>query len=58
LNSLIGTQRVPRKSDEPPNLNEDASLPPETPDNEQVDSFSDSDSEEEVYSAFETTTNN
>ena len=59
LNSLEVVERVPSKSDEPPNSNEDidASLPPESPNNEQVDSFSasDSDSEEEVDSALETT---
>ena len=56
LNSLIGVERVPSESDEPPNSNEDASLPPESPNNERVDSFSasDSDSEEEVDSALET----
>ena len=58
LNSLIGVERVPSKSDEPPNSNEDASLPPESPSNEQVDSFSasdsDTDSEEELNSALET----
>ena len=55
LNSLIGVERVPSESDEPPNSNEDASLPPESPNNERVESFSasdsDSDSEEEVDSA-------
>ena len=58
LNSLIGVERVPSESDEPPNSNEDASLSPESPNNEWVDSFSasdsDSDSEEEVDSALET----
>ena len=58
LNSLIGVERVPSESDGPPNSNEDASLPPESPNNERVDSFSasdsDSDSEEEVDSALET----
>ena len=56
VNSLIGVERVPSESDEPPNSNEDASLPPESPNNERVDSFSasDSDSEEEVDSALET----
>ena len=58
LNSLIGVERVPSESDEPPNSNEDASLPPESPNNERVESFSasdsDSDSEEEVDSALET----
>ena len=34
LNSLIGVERVPSESDEPPNSNEDASLPPESPNNE------------------------
>ena len=29
LNSLIGVERVPSESDEPPNSNEDASLPPD-----------------------------
>ena len=58
LNSQIGVERVPSESDEPPNSNEDASLPPESPNNERVDIFSasdsDSDSEEEVDSALET----
>ena len=62
LNSMIGVERVPSESDEPPNSNEDASLPPESPNNERLDSFSasdsdsdsDSDSEEEVDSALET----
>ena len=56
LNSLIGVDRVRSEIDEPPNSNEDASLPPESPNNERVDSFSasDSDSEEEVDSALET----
>ena len=58
LNSLIGIERVPSERDETPNSNEDASLPPESPNNEQVDSFSASDSdsysEEEVHSALET----
>ena len=58
LNSLICAERVPRKSDELPNSNKNASFPPEAPDNEQVDSFSDSDSEEEVNSDLETTMNN
>lgn len=40
-------------SDEPPNSNEETSLP-ESPNNEQVDSFSDSGSEEAVDSALET----
>lgn len=40
-------------SDEPPNSNEETSLP-ESPNNEQVDSFSDSGSEETVDSALET----
>ena len=35
LNSLEVVERVPSKSDEPPNSNEDASLPPESPNNEQ-----------------------
>ena len=59
LNSLKAVERVPSESDEPPNSNEDVSLPPKSPNNEQVDSFSardsDSDSEEEVDSALETT---
>ena len=42
LNLLISVERVLSESDEPPNSNEDASLP-ESPNNEQVDSFSDSD---------------
>ena len=56
----MGVEKGPRKSDEPPNSNEDAqfNLPPESPINERVDSFSasDSDSEsgEEVDSALET----
>ena len=58
LNSLISVERVPSESDEPPNSNEDSSLPPESLNNERVDSFSasdsDSDSEEEVDSALET----
>ena len=58
VNSLIGVERVPSENDEPPNSNEDASLPPESPNNEWVNSFSasdsDSDSEEEVDSALET----
>ena len=29
LNSLIGVERVPSESDEPPNSNEDGSLPPD-----------------------------
>ena len=57
-NSLIGIERVPSESDEPPYSNEDASLPPKSPNNEWVDSFSasdsDSDSKEEVDSALET----
>ena len=44
---LIGVERVPSDS------NEDTSLPY----NEQVDSFSDSESEEEVDTALETTIN-
>ena len=59
LNSLKAVERVPSESDELPNSNEDVSLPPKSPNNEQVDSFSasdsDSDSEEEVDSALETT---
>ena len=57
LNSLKGEERVPSESDEPPNSNEGVSLPPKSPNNEQVDSFSasDSDSEEEVDTALETT---
>jgi len=39
LNSLKAVQRVPSESDEPPNSNEDVSLPPKSPNNEQVDSF-------------------
>lgn len=55
-----GVERIPSESNEPPNSNEDASLPPESPDNEQADSLSVSDSdsdidyEEEVDSALET----
>ena len=58
--NLRGVERVSSESDEPPHSNEDASLPPESPNNERVDSFSvsdsDSDSEEEVDrdSALET----
>ena len=57
LNSLKGVERIPNESNEPANSNEDASLPPESLNNEQVDSFSSSDSnpEEEVEGAFETT---
>ena len=59
LNSLKGEERVPSESDEPPNSNEGVSLPPKSPNNEQVDSFSasdsDSDSEEEVDTTLETT---
>ena len=49
LNSLKAVERVPSENDEPPNSNEDVSLPPKSPNNEQVDCFSasDSDSEEE-----------
>ena len=61
LNSLIGIERVPSESDEPPNSNEDAwvSVPPESTNNEQVESFSDSDSDsvEEVDSTLLTTMN-
>ncbi|KAL9970606.1 hypothetical protein ACROYT_G023012 [Oculina patagonica] len=57
---LLGAvQRVPSETDEPPNSNEEVSLPPKSPNNEQVDIFSasdsDSDSEEEVDNALETT---
>ena len=59
LNSLKAVERVPSESDEPPNSNEDVSLPLKSPKNEQVDSFSasdsDSNSKEEVDSALETT---
>ena len=59
LNSLKAVERVPSESDERPNSNEDVSLPPKSPNNEQVDSFSasdsDSNSKEEVDSALETT---
>ena len=59
LNSLKGIERVPSESDDPLNSNEDVNLPPKSPNSEQVDSFSasdsDSDSEEEVDSALETT---
>ena len=59
LSSLKAAERVPSESDEPPNSNEDVSLPPKSPNNEQVDSFSasdsDSNSKEEVDSALETT---
>ena len=44
LNSVNGMERVPSKSDQPPNSKEEGSLPPESPDNEQVDIFSASDS--------------
>ena len=58
VKSLIGVERVPSESDEPSNSNEDDSLPPESPNNEWVNSFSasdsDGDSEEEVDSALET----
>lgn len=58
LNSLICVERVPSESDKPSNSNDDASLPPESPNNEGGDSFSasdsDNDSEEEVDSALET----
>ena len=56
LNSLMGVEKGPCKSDEPPNSNEDAqfNLPPESPINERVDSFSASESGEEVDSALET----
>ena len=56
LNSLKGVESIPNESKEPANSNEDARLPPESPNNEQVDSFSssDSDPEEEVDSALET----
>ena len=59
LNSLIGIERVSSESDEPPNSNEDASVPPESTNNEQVDSFSDSDSDsvEEVDSTLLTIMN-
>jgi len=59
LNSLKAVERIPSESDEPPNSNEDVSLPPKSPNNKQVDSFSasdsDSDSKEEVDSTLETT---
>ena len=57
LNSLKDEERVPSDSDKPPYSNEDVSLPPKSPNNEQVDNFSasDSDLEEEVDSALETT---
>ena len=55
LNSLKGVERVPSESDKPPNSNEDVSLPPKSPNNEQVDNVSESDSEEEeVDSALKT----
>ena len=38
LNSLKGEERVPSESDESPNSNEGVSLPPKSPNNEQVDS--------------------
>ena len=58
LNSLKGVERIPNESNEPANSNKDASLPPESPNNELVDSLSSSDSdpeEEVVDSALETT---
>ena len=42
MNSLKGVERIPNESNKPANSNEDASLPPESPNNEQVDSFSSS----------------
>ena len=36
LNSLRGVERVPSERDEPPNSNEDVSLPPKSPDNKEV----------------------
>ena len=59
LTSLKAVERVPSESDKPPNSNEDVILPPKSPNNEQVDSLSssnsDSNSKEEVDSALETT---
>jgi len=59
LNSLKAVERIPSESDEAPYSNEDVRLPPKSPNNEQVDSFSasdsDSDSKEEVDSTLETT---
>ena len=54
LNSLKGAERVPSERDEPSNSNEDVRLPPQSPNNEQADNFSasDSDSEEEVDSTL------
>ena len=56
LNSLICVERVLSESDEPPYSNEDAVSPPESPNNERIDSFSASDSDieskEEVDSAL------
>ena len=57
MNSLKGAERVPSERDEPSNSNEDVRLPPQSPNNEQADNFSasDSDSEEEVDSTLEPT---
>ena len=45
LNSLKGAERVPSERDELPNSNEDVRLPPQSPNNEQADNFSASDSD-------------
>ena len=45
LNSLKGVEKVTSESDGPPYSNEDVSLPPKSPENEQVDNFSASHSE-------------
>lgn len=51
---LKGAERIPSESNEPPNSNKDVSLPPASPNDEWVDSFSasdiDSDSKEELDS--------
>ena len=51
FNSQKGVERISTESNEPAYSNEDASLPPESPNNEQVDSFSSSDSESELRGA-------
>ena len=60
LNLQIGEKRVRGEGDEPPNSNEYVSLP-ESPNKEQVQRFSDcnsdSDSEEEVDNALEAAMN-
>ena len=58
FNSLKSIERVPNESNEAANSNEDASLPPESPNNYQVDCFSSSDIDsdpEEVDGALEAT---